>query len=548
MKNKILLLIFLFIPFVVFSQEMEAFWTLVFAGKSITAPVFANGNIYIAGADKALNCITTKGTFLWRRNTLAFPTPLLSTSSGGVVYLVNKENNIEAYSSQGVPIWTYKCLETPLFPVYIANDGYLIVTFKNKITCLTRQGKLKWELSLPESPIKEPLEVANKDLILILKDDSFLRISMFGKIQEQLSLKKVINSIRYAPEGYVIAFDDSSIFYYKIGVPSKLVWQIKEKNICKEMCYKDNSILCVFQNGDVSLKKSSDGSDIWNINLGINFNDEVKCTHLGNEVNIRAKGFACSITKKGKIKWKKKLQETEALPIITDNGLLIGIKKEILNAYRMETKLIKKNVKRIDPHKAKFSDSEMKARKEAFINKAASLYLAGFSTYEFFNEIESAINDGTVGEKEDDYLTMLIGIIQNDAKGAYFSHEFSSFERGRAAALLGQLGLYKYRDILLSQINITMDQDLSLGILQGLSYISYDPDERTIEGINFILNRFSPTNLEIVQGVVDAFLALVKFGDERVAKKAIESVFTIMNGSYPAVIREYVRQKVKDMI
>ena len=93
-----------------------------------------------------------------------------------------------------------------------------------------------------------------------------------------------------------------------------------------------------------------------------------------------------------------------------------------------------------------------------------------------------------------------------------------------------------------------MDQDLSLGILQGLSYISYDPDERTIEGINFILNRFSPTNLEIVQGVVDAFLALIKFGDERVAKKAIESVFTIMNGSYPAVIREYVRQKVKDMI
>ena len=181
MKNKFILL-FLFFASFVFAQEMEAFWTLVFAGKNITTPVFSNGRIYSAGSDKALNCITTKGTFLWRRNTKNYPTSFISTSNDGVVYLVTEENNIEAYSSQGMPIWNYKCEEKLLFPVYVSNDGYLLITFKKKLLCLTRQGKLKWVLDLPETPLNGPYEVDQKNVILILQDASFLRLSMFGKI------------------------------------------------------------------------------------------------------------------------------------------------------------------------------------------------------------------------------------------------------------------------------------------------------------------------------------------------------------------------------
>ena len=175
------------------------------------------------------------------------------------------------------------------------------------------------------------------------------------------------------------------------------------------------------------------------------------------------------------------------------------------------------------------------------------LYLLGFSTFDFFNNIQDDIDNGDVGGKEGFYAQMLKGVIQNDAKGAYFPVQFSSFERGRAAALLGQLGLYQYRDVLLSQINTTMDGELALGILKGLSALAYDPDGKTIEGINFILNRFSSSNVEIVKGVADAFFALAKFGDEVTAKRAVKSIFAIMNTAYPAGIREYVRERIKDI-
>lgn len=539
--------------FLLFSQELEAFWTLVFAGDNITTPVYSNGNIYTAGADKALNCITSKGSFLWRRNTGSYPTPLISTSSDGVVYLITRGNNIEAYSSQGLPIWTYKCNKMPLFPVYVSNEGYLILTFEDKLISLTRQGKLKWELTLPSKPIKEPVEIAQKNVILVLQDGSFLRLSMFGQLIEQFSLKKRIETISFAPQGFIVSCDDSSISYYKLGEPSTLVWQTNEASVCRSVTYRDKSFFCVYANGDAILKRAIDGTEVWKCHLETSISELVQCNYVAGEFNVRDKGFAAIVLQKGKVKWQKSLVEKQFLPIITDNGLLIGIRSEILNAYRMETKLIRKNdvdSKRGEPKTFASSDDAKKreeANKDLVIHKATILYLLGFSTFDFFKDVEEDIKMGAVGEKEDYYAIMLTGIIQNDARNSYFPHEFSSFERGRAATLLGQMGLYEYRDVLLEQITVHIDGELAVGILRGLAALAYDPDGKTINGITSILNHTSPDNIEVVKAVADAFLSLAKFGDKITAKKAVESMFSIMNGAYPAVIKSYVRQRLKNI-
>jgi len=540
-------IVFILAPTFLVSQELEAFWTLVFAGDNITTPVFSQGNIYTAGADKAINCITSQGTFLWRRNTKNYPTPLISTSIGGVVYLVTRGNNIEAYSSQGVPIWTYKCPEMPLFPVYIAKDGYLLITFQNHIIALTRQGKLKWELPLPATPIKEPIEVAQKNVILLLNDGSFLRLSMFGKLLEQLSLKKSINTIAFAPQGYIVSCTDNTLSYYKIGESSTLLWQLEAPSPCRAIAHKGDIFLCVYESGNVSAKKVRDGSEAWSLNLSHRMSGAVKCDSVASEFQIRDKGFGAIITNKGKIKWQKELVEKQFLPIITENGLLIGIRREILNAYRMETKLLRKDPKRVDLSTgAKESDGS--ENKDFVLNKTTVLYLLGFSTLNFFSDVEQDLKNGNVAGKEDYYAIMLTGIIQNEAKSAYYSHEFSSFERARAATLLGQMGLYQYRDVLLNQINVSMDTELAIGVLKGLTALAYDPDGKTLDGITFILNKSSPNNVELLKSTVDAFYALSKFGDKVTAKKAVENLFSIMNGAYPAVIKEYVRQKLKNLV
>ena len=148
----------IFFCFFVFSfkasaQTLGAHWTLVFAGKNITVPVFWNGNIYTAGDDKALNCITSQGTFLWRRNTSEFPSEFLSVSQAGIVFMVTAKGNIEAFSSQGMPLWTYPLKKKPIFSVHTARDGRIFIIQDNNIICLTSGGKLKWELPLVSAPV-----------------------------------------------------------------------------------------------------------------------------------------------------------------------------------------------------------------------------------------------------------------------------------------------------------------------------------------------------------------------------------------------------------
>ena len=72
------------------------------------------------------------------------------------------------------------------------------------------------------------------------------------------------------------------------------------------------------------------------------------------------------------------------------------------------------------------------------------------------------------------------------------------------------------------------------------------------ENLNYIYagNLHHQINKNIVENDLLAWLTSSKGGDwnEITAKKAVESVFSIMNGAYPAVIKGYVRQKVKNLV
>ncbi len=46
----------------------------------------------------------------------------------------------------------------------------------------------------------------------------------------------------------------------------------------------------------------------------------------------------------------------------------------------------------------------------------------------------------------------------------------------------------------------------------------------------------------------DCLLQMIKFGDEETAKRAISSLFYVVNGPYSDIIRNYARQKVKNIV
>lgn len=525
-----------------YTQSLDTYWTLVAAGKNITAPVFWDGNIYTAGEDKALNCITSNGKFLWRRNTTEFPGNFLSVSAAGLVYLITAKGNLEVFSSQGFPAWRYTLNKKPIFPVYIARDGRCFVIQSDGIICLTPSGNLKWKLRLASAPVAPPVETGSKDIILLLASGDFLRISIFGSITEQHRLKKTVSAVAEAPEGYILACTDSTITYYKTANGSESVWQSDAAGICKSIfCTASGNVLYLFENGRAVFKTLKTNELLWETVLQHGFSAGVRCTASGDEFNITAKGYGCVLTEGGKIKWEKRIPEEQFFPLITENGLLIGITEEFFNAYRMETKLLRRGAKAAVPGNF-YSITEEKENTET---SGLPFFIEYETVGKLLEVIREEIENGTVGEKEPRYAFQLKTVLQNKRKASYFVQDFSSFDRAAAAELLGKLGSYEYRAILLDAIDAGNDSTVTAGILRGLEYSAYDPDGKTIEGLRFIIQQASYNDTEIMKAACDCLAVLVKTGGGETAKAAIALLFSITADKYSPFIQNYARRKIE---
>lgn len=526
------------------AQNVDAYWTLVIAGKNIPQPVFWNGNIYTAGEDRALTCITSKGKFLWRRNSQELPGKFLSVSNSGLVYLVTVKGNIEVFSSQGFPVWNYKLDASPIFPVHTARDGRCFIIQSNRIICLAANGKLKWSLPLTATPIAPPSETGSKDIVLIFQTGDFLRISIFGEVVEQHHLKKNVTAIGEAPGGYVLACSDGSISYYKTAGGSGAVWEFTASGICKNIFYKNSKILYLLENGKIIFKTLETNEELWQEQLNTSFSTVSHIYANRNEFNITANGFGAAVTDAGKIKWQKQITEKSFLPIITENGLLVGVTKEFLNAYRVETKLLRHGQKKVE--KENFYSIIEKEVEDSSQN-SMPFFIEYSTTGELLDLIEEEIKTGAVGEKEPRYAMQLKTILQNKRKASYFAQEFMPLDRARAAELLGKLGSYEYRSILLGEVKYADDSSVNAGILRGLANLAYDSDGKTINAIEFLIQKSSSFDDETMKAACDCLFALVKSGNNNTTQSAIRLLFLIRSGKYSSHIKNYAVQKIQEI-
>ncbi len=541
-------LFFFSAQFLLNSQAINSYWTLVFAGKNTTSPVFWNGNIYAAGADRALNCITSEGKFLWRRNTKELPSRFISVSRTGVVYLISNKGNLEVFSSQGMPAWNYKLKQKAIFPVYTARDGRSFIIQSNNIICLTSTGALKWEKKLASAPIAPPVETGSKDIILILKSGDFVRVSIFGEIVEQHHLKKTVSAIGEAPAGYILACTDGSISYYKTKGGSQSLWQFKENSICTKIVYSRGKVLYLFKNGKIIYKNLEKNDTIWEVETTASFSSKAKCRIASNEFNITAKGFGCVVTDKGRLKWQRHIPETSFTPIITENGLLIGITKEVLNAYRAETKLTRRGRGKKKKEKEEEFYSIIDNKKASGSKQEMPFFIEYASVAEFLKVIEKDIKNGSVGTKEPRYAFQLKTILENKRKASYIQQDFMPLDRSRSAELLGLLGSYEYRDILINQIQYEQDTSVLAGCINGLMHLAYDPDGKTIDALNLARNKARYNDTDIMTAVIDCLAVLIKYGNKKTAKRAISTLFLISTGPYSNIIQNYARQKIKNIV
>lgn len=537
--KQIFFLIFFLFSCVSHAQENTAFWTLVLAGENLTNPVLHGQQIYTFSTDKALNCFSTNGSFLWRRNVKISSKVFLHVSPAGIVYLIEKKGGtVHSFSAQGLPLHSYVLRSDIFFPPVCTKDGRVLFIAKNKLFCVTAQGNTLWTLSLSSPPIFVPANMGGDDFLLITKNGYAYRISIFGEILHKQKIKGRVSALASIADGFIISTKDGVLARYKYN-ESAPVWKITETP-CTAILAVGNFIYYLSKDGRITCRSAEGYKQIYSFVAATQFTQSVFCKVQGDELLVSDTGIAFTITKDGKIKWMQHMYDTAFTPVITENGLVVSAGGWIINAYRAEAKIISQKAQKFMP----LGNFSILTKYNSLIPFSAQY----FSTKEFFEEIEKALQSGTVGVKEAQYARQLCTILKNASVAEYYPKTFTVDERAQAALLLGKLGSYEYRDILIFELQKTSDSRLAEGILRALATIEYDFDGKTFETIQMIINRFKGSNTAVMAAACQALFSIIKTAPKDIVQKAGGELFRIAEETPNSDVRKQARMLIDTLM
>ena len=558
-------------------QTEQAQWSAVMAGETVCDPVLHGEYLYTLSSDQALNCIDYTGSFVWRRNIERTERPFLTVSNSGILIIADASKMLQAVSGQGIYLWSVQLPEPPLYAPYSTIDGRICVLTRSNLYCFSVKGKLKWQVALSSPPARQLCETGAASLLLTLTNKDFLTISLTGQVLNTKALKKDIAALSAAPDGYVMSTADGILVYYRsetvptgngettvettgwhttdAGQNGKSVGQRKADAATGDgfavwqtqgavplfMQSSGNELVCIYADGTVSARSIVSNTINWTAKLNCHISLPLYYSKTDGECYIACKGLAAIISETGTVKREQKIPVSAFLPIITPSGILIAVDDWVINSWRLDTKVMQSVLKSEAPPQYQILKIQEKTQPLPF-------FVPYGDTMAFLANIDEAITKGTIGANEAAYALTLQIILTNNQRAAYFPYDFTVYERARAAELLGLLESLEYRTVLLGEAKKISEPTLAVAIIRALGFIAADPDGRSIDAIQLLLQRCGVRILEPAYAACDALTEIAKYGDKQTAEAAVRALFTIAASAFPENIKQYARQKIKTIV
>ncbi|MGP1576332.1 MAG: outer membrane protein assembly factor BamB family protein [Treponema sp.] len=546
MKKYMITLLLFSILWYGFALPDQPEWTAVAAGELLCDPIAHERYVYTLTSDHALNCINSAGSFIWRRPIKRSYKPFLTAGASGVLIVADESGTIQAVSSQGLELWSFRLPEAPVYAPVFSKDGRLLILTKKALVCFSMKGTLKWRVLLPSPPVRPLSETGNAAVMLLLQNKESWMVSLTGIILDRQRIKKQFTILHSAGMGYIAAATDGTLAYYSNPPEQTVQWELQGTLSPVFIEDTDTTILCGYAGGKIALLNLSDGATIWNATFNAPLQLPVICEKKGLEYHIACRGFAAIITHDGKIRWETTVPAKLFLPLITEEGSVISIDEWVLTSYRMETKIHTNR-----PQQTSFTAASRiieTERKKSSLPFFLPYDESGGSADVLLRKIEDSILTGTIGGKEAVYALYLETILLNDQRSAYIAYDFTIHQRALAAVLLGKLESLEYRTILLYEAQKTREAELAAALITGLGLIAADPDGQSIYAIKLLLKQCGAGEIAPVYAACDALLEISKYGTVQSTEDALKMLFFISSGAFPENVKAYARQKIKTIV
>jgi outer membrane protein assembly factor BamB len=342
--KRILLAVMLLLPFGLYAQSGvtmgDAFWRQALGGIVIGQPAVQGPSVVVALDSGVVKAYTSSGIPMWSYSTPGKVSPFVSRSPEGISYFSRMNGIFFALSRNGKELWR-RNIGGPLSAQAVCGwDGRIFVPTERNISCYTASGTLLWSRTFDGRISLGPRLDQQGGIVLALENGEVLRLDPFGGVLswKPRSLPRVLFSI-----GQIMAiYADGAIELLDPDEPDKPPQPLPRLPAPPlAAASMGNQAAITLNNGKVILMSGDDGEILWtgdsHIRMPGGGSDDAAMIFDERGIYVFSKSGATGFSDDGRRLWFTNLRNAGGIPALSDDGVLFsGGVDWIFYAWKLE--------------------------------------------------------------------------------------------------------------------------------------------------------------------------------------------------------------------
>ena len=560
-------------------EDEEPTWQTVLSGNPISRPLKTTyGFVVVTDGHQIVAC-SDSGTLLWQQRVKGFPTPHYTVARGDFLYVVTSENKLNLINPSGVTLWSeYVPFDEIIVEPTAGKDGRMYVQGKSEIACYSLSGILKWTLDVGEMDEKPLFTMNDGSVVALMKKNengksTGIRLSPFGEKIEEITFGGKIEATAECDEGLFIVFSDGSVGLCKIrDNNAKSAWlllsnetglpSISSQNIAIRAI--GNTVILATKNGaqtkivgfDAKTHKITSTFDIPEVQVSSSGFFETD----GESVTIADNAKAASYTLSGEYIWAVQLPSAKSWQfafLLDDGQLAFTTNSWVAKSFRVFQK----------PRDKKTSAQNTKKQKQSvyedFFQSPQSIN--GYSVKALdkndYAKLAKTLSEGNYSTLEKEWIPIIkkeasdMADFYASGNGSASRDLTSKFRsdivyQQQICNLMALFGSSIFSDEIALLLHTVTDSQMLVFLLKTVEKIGYDEDGALLREIEFIESRRAlKDDTVLLKSCADAAYSVCRvMGRPALYARGKAILAYMLNPQYDKKIREYARQKLKDII
>jgi len=532
------------------------YWRQALGGEVLSLPSVQAQSAVVALDGGNIRAYSAAGNLMWNYYSGGRISPYITRSREGTSYFSRINGTLIAVNRAGRELWR-RNLDGPLYARVIPGwDGRLFVPVEGKIYCYTASGTLLWSKILEAPFLTAPRLDQKGSIIFSLNNNEVYRIDPFSNTHVWTLSKTpaVLLSVDYTGgHGIMVLYTDGTIEILEdlekpdvSEIPAAASQNENRVTILPRLpstplaaVYSADNIAVTMSDGRVALLSIEENKIIWTGSSHIREmiitreNPETDVEMLFDErgIYILSKNGATCFSIDGRRLWYTFLQNAASIPAFGNDGVLYsGGRDWILYAYKIEERTLPERNAIYGPApQGSYGMGLVQTRFLADIPNNEQGIRARL------NQINTAVNSGTVGENEPEWTSFLLTV----SAGRMPLHI-----RINAIALLGKLGSQETIPWLTNIFRYEIESVVRAAAVYAIGEIGVDPNGVAIQAFqNTVSGGSGIRDEQVLTAIASATGALCRFSGPPLSETGVRILSMITSsGQSQMASRQAMRE------